>query len=202
MIPVEDKKLDSSFDDEPYEVYKTKVTEKFAVGLPIFNIGFKSKGFKGRELVIMETAAALIMQMLFSNISPLYKDLLENGLINSNFSYEVFDVDGVFACICSGESKEPDKVLEKCIETVKDAKANGLDEETFEMLKKSKYGSIIRDLNNVDNCASLMMLSSFAGEDAFCFTEELAKLTIDDCMQALDVLFDTDNISISIVDNK
>lgn len=201
LIPAEDKHLNSSFDDEPNEVFKKEIIEHFAVGQPIFNIGFKSKGFKGKELVKMETASAIIMQMLFSNISPLYKELLDSGLINSNFSYEVFDLEGVFACICTGESNDPHAVLAKCIETVENAKKNGLDKEKFDMLKKSKYGSIIREFNSVDNCATLMLLSNFLGVDAFSFVEQLADLTIDDCIEALDILFDTDNVSISIVDN-
>ena len=201
LIPVEDKKLDSFFDDEPDEVYKREVVEHFSVGMPIFNIGFKSKGFRGRELVKMETAAAIVMQMLFGNISPLYKDLLDSGLINSNFSYEVFDMEGVFSCICSGESKDPKAVLEKCIEAVENVKKNGLDIKQFEMLKKSKFGCTIRNLNSVENCASLMMLTNFIGLDAFSFAEELAKLTYDDCMKAIDLLLDTNNVSISIIDN-
>lgn len=201
LIPVEDKKLDSSFEDEPAEVYKKEVVEHFAVGMPIFNIGFKSKGFKGEDLVKMETVASIVMQLLFGNISTLYKDMLDSGLINSNFSYEVFDVEGVFSCICSGESKDPHAVLEKCIKAVENAKINGLDREQFEMLKKSKYGGIVRGFNNVENCASLMLMANFAGVDAFSFTEKLANLTMEDCMEALDILFDTDKVSISIVDN-
>lgn len=201
LIPAEDKELDSFFDDEPERVYKKEVIEHFSVGMPLFNIGFKSKGFKGKELVKMETVASIVMQMLFGNISPLYKDLLDSGLINSQFSYEVFDVEGVFACICSGESNNPREVLEKCIQAVENAKKNGLNNEQFEMLKKSTYGSIIRNFNSVENCASLMLTSNFADVDAFSFAEKLAKLTMDDCMNALDVLFDTNNVSISIIDN-
>ena len=69
------------------------------------------------------------------------------------------------------------------------------------MLKKSKYGGIVRGFNNVENCASLMLMANFAGVDAFSFTEKLANLTMEDCMEALDILFDTDKVSISIVDN-
>lgn len=201
LIPVEDKKLDSFFHNEPFEVNKKEVIEHCSVGMPIFNIGFKSKGFTGRELVKMETAAALVMQMLFSNISPLYKDLLDSGLINSNFSYEVFDMEGVFCCICSGESKSPKTVLKKCIEAVENAKKNGFDNEQFQMLKKSKYGGFIGNFNSVENCASLMMVTNFIGLDAFSFADELANLTIDDCVKSLDILFDTNNVSISIIDN-
>ena len=69
------------------------------------------------------------------------------------------------------------------------------------MLKKSKYGGMIKNFNSVENCATLMMVTNFVGLDAFVFAEELAKLTIDDCMNAIDILLDTNNVSISIIDN-
>lgn len=203
LIPAKDQKLECDFKDEPYEVFQKEIIEHFEVGQPIFNIGFKSKPAKGRELVKLEVASTILMQMLFSNISPLYKELLDDGIITSPLSYETFDSEGVMACIISGESKDPKMVLDKCINTVKDAKKNGLDKKQFEMLKKSKFGSIIRGFNNVENCAELMLSSHFFAEsDAFVSSEEYANLTYEDCIEALDVLFDTDNVAISIVDNK
>ena len=203
LIPANDQKLECDFKDEPYEVFQKEIVEHFEVGQPIFNIGFKANSFKGRELVKMEVASAILMQMMFSNISPLYKELLDEELLNSPLSYENFDTDGVMALIISGESKDPKAVLEKCIQTVENVKKNGLDKSQFEMLKKSKFGSIIRGFNNVENCAELMMGSYFfADGDAFAVSEEYANLTYDDCMNALNILFDTKNVSISIVDNK
>lgn len=107
-----------------------------------------------------------------------------------------------FLCICGGESNDPHKVLKKCIKAVENAKKNGLDKKQFEMFKKSKYGSIIRGFNNVENCASLMMSSHFAGVDSFTLVEELANLTVEDCNDAMNIIFNTSNVSISIIDNK
>ena len=202
LIPAKQQKLECDFKNEPYEVYKKEITEHFEVGQPIFNIGFKTKGFKIDELVKMEAASAILMQMMFSSISPLYKELLDEGLINSPLSYENFDCEGMMACIISGESKEPKTVLNKCIQTVENAKKNGLDRNQFEMLKRSKYGGTIRDFNNVENCASVMMYCNLMGINVFDISEAQAKLTYEDCMKALEILFDTDNVAISIVDNK
>ncbi|MBQ9376133.1 MAG: insulinase family protein [Ruminococcus sp.] len=201
LIPAEDKKLQTGFIDEPEEIYKKEITEQFKVGLPIFNIGFKSAGFTGIERGKMEIAAMILLPMLFGTISPLYKELLEEELVNSQFSYEVFDGDGFFSCICGGESNDPHKVLEKCIKAVENAKENGLDKRHFEMFKKSKYGQMIRGFNNVENCATLMMSQHFAGVDVFTLMEELANLTIEDCERALNIILDTNNVSISIIDN-
>lgn len=202
LIPVEDKHLRSEVEDEPTDIYKKEIIENFKVGVPIFNIGFKAPGFKGSDMVRMETAATIIMPMIFGPVSPLYKELFDEGLINSQFSYEIFNGEGFFSCICGGESQNPHKVLEKCILAVNNVKENGLDEKQFQMFKKSKYGGIIRGFNNVENCASLMMSANFAGVDAFSLTEELANLTLEDCNKAMNVLFDTNNVSISIIDNQ
>lgn len=202
LVPVEDKNLQSSFEDEPVEINQKEIVENFRVGVPLFNIGFKAPGFKGREMLKMETAATIIVPMLFGPVSPLYKELFDEGLVNSRFGYEIFDGEGFFSCICSGESTDPHRVLEKCIKAVEDVKKNGLDKQQFEMFKKSKYGGIIRGFNNVENCASLMMSANFADVDAFTLVEELADLTVEDCNKAMDILFDTNNVSISIIDNQ
>lgn len=199
LIPAEDKNLETTFEDEPEQVYKKEITENFTVGVPLFNIGFKLPAFKGRELVRMEITTAILMQMMFGTISPFYKDLFDDGLINSQFSYENFHTDGVNACILSGESKDPYAVFEKSAETIKNVQKRGLDREQFEMLKKSKYGGIIRGFNNVGNCADLMMGTYFEGLDAFSVAEELADLTYEDCSKAVNTLFNTDNVSISII---
>lgn len=202
LIPAENKNLQSQFEGEPFEINQKEILENFKVGIPLFNIGFKAPGFKGRELVKKELAASIIMPMIFGSVSPLYKELFDEGLINSQFSYEIFDGEGFFSCICGGESNDPHKVLEKCIKAVENAKKNGLDKKQFEMFKKSKYGSIIRGFNNVENCASLMMSSHFAGVDSFTLVEELANLTVEDCNDAMNIIFNTSNVSISIIDNK
>ncbi len=202
LIPAENKNLQSQFEDEPFEINQKEILENFKVGIPLFNIGFKAPGFKGRELVKKELAASIIMPMIFGSVSPLYKELFDEGLINSQFSYEIFDGEGFFSCICGGESNDPHKVLKKCIKAVENAKKNGLDKKQFEMFKKSKYGSIIRGFNNVENCASLMMSSHFAGVDSFTLVEELANLTVEDCNDAMNIIFNTSNVSISIIDNK
>ena len=118
------------------------------------------------------------------------------------FSYEIFDGEGFFSCICGGESNDPHKVLEKCVKAIENVKKNGLDKKQFEMYRKSKYGGIIRGFNNVENCASLMMSAYFAGVDAFTLVEELANLTVEECNEIMNIIFNTENVSISIIDNK
>ncbi|MDO5126103.1 MAG: pitrilysin family protein [Ruminococcus sp.] len=202
LIPAENKHLQSEFTDEPYEVFQKEIRETFKVGVPLFEIGFKANGFKGKELVRMELAGLIILPILFGPVSQVYKEMLQEGLINSTFSHQIFNGEGFFSCICSGESDNPHKVLKKCIEAVENVKKNGLDPKLFEMSKKSTYGSMIKGFNNVENCASLMMGANFENVDVFTWTNELADLTIEDCNKALKTLFDTNNVSISIIDNQ
>lgn len=200
LKPCEDIKLETAFPEEPAEVAMKEYTEKMTVATPIFNMGFKCPSFSGMELLKMETCASLIMQLILGSISPLYKELIEHGLINSQFGTEVFCGDGFFSCICGGESKNPSEVMKRIIAEVERVKREGLDKERFDIIKKSRYGASIRGFNNTENCVSLLLNADFAGIGAFDVIEVLANTTFEDITNALNVLFDSDKAAISVVE--
>lgn len=203
LVPVEDKKLEISFPDEPAETAQPRVTEKFTVGTPLFSIGIKCPVYKGREMVKMEVAAGIILQMTAGMMSPLYKELFEEGLINSSFGTEVFNAEqGFFTCICSGESRNPDEVYKRYLNEIERIKRDGFDERLFEKIRKSKYGAVIRGFNNVENCAELMFENHLQATTAFDSVEFLAALTLDDLTSAFEKLFDTSKAVISIIENE
>ena len=86
--------------------------------------------------------------------APLYKKLIDAELINSTFGFEVFDGDGFFTLIFSGESKDPKQVMSYIIDEIESIKADGLDRKLYDSIKKSTYGGMIRESNNVEAVAS------------------------------------------------
>lgn len=202
LIPAEDKQLEVTFPDEPPEIVTRRVTAKYTVGTPLFSAGFKCPPFKGDEMVKMEVCAGILLQMLFGSMTPWYKQLFEEGLINSTFSFEVFNAEeGFFCCICSGESKDPDLVFERCLQRIDSAKSGELDRRLFEIIQKSRYGSMIRGFNNVENCAETMFENHLQGTDAFTASDILAKLRFEDVCEAFGALFDTSKAALSIIYN-
>lgn len=203
LVPAEDKKLEFSFPDEPSEIVEPRVTEKFTVGTPLFSIGIKCPVYTGRQMVKMEVAAGIILQMLAGPMSPLYKELFDEGIINSSFGTEVFNSEqGFFTCICSGESRSPDEVYKRYLQEIERIKREGFDEKLFEKIRRSKYGAVIRGFNNVENCADIMLESYIQGVNAFDSVEFLATLTLEDITNAFEELFDISKAVISIIENE
>lgn len=200
LTPSESISLEIDFPNEPDTINIPEVVQKLPVGTPLFNIGFKAKPVSGSKAIKTEMEASILLSLIAGSTSLLYKQLFDEGLINSSFSSEVFTGDGYFANILGGESKSPREVLARLISEIERVKTNGLDKEQFEIIKKSKYGQLIRSFNNVEACASLMLNSYFVGVNSFETVEVLANITFDDVQNRLYDLFDTENVSISIIE--
>ena len=196
----ENIELRNSFPDEPPTVVEEKTTQKLEIAMPMFNIGFKAKPESGIAAVRAEIETNFALTLLSDESSEFYKTLYDEGLINSSFSTEVFRGDGYFCSIFGGESRNPEIVLEKIKAEIELRKHEGLDSECFEAVKKSYYGSLIRDLNDAEAIASLMINSGLEGLTAFDIIETVAAVTFEDVMNRLKAQFDVDKVTISIIE--
>lgn len=201
LKPCDDLQIETKLPDEPEEVAQKEIRQSFPVGNPLFNIGFKCKPYKGRELYKMADTAAVVLHMLIGSSSPLYKQLFDDGLINSQFGVEVFTSIGVFAPMISGESHDPMELYKRFLAEIDRVKAEGFDKELFANEKRSMYGDIVRGSNNPERAVDILSESYLEGADAFCESEILAEMTIEDCQKVLELLFDKDKAAISIIDN-
>ncbi len=201
LRPCENPNLETRFPEEPEYVAQKRIFQSFPVGLPLFNIGFKCKPYEGRELVRMACITSVTLHMLVGSTSRLYKQLFDDGLINSQFGVEVFASDGVFAPLISGESHDPDELFRRYLAEIDRLKAEGFGPKQFEVIKKMNFGELVRSANNAERAADYLAESYFMGTDAFYESEVLASMTIEDCRQALETLFDKEKAAISIVDN-
>ena len=200
LKPAEELKLECKFPEEGSGVVTHRITDKVPIGRPIFDIGFKSEPCSGLEYERRVVIARMVMQLIFGSASPLYKQLFDDGLINSQSGFSVFSGSGsYFSCIFSGESKDPDEVYKRLLAEIERVKKEGFDRETFELIKKSRYGSMVRALGNVETLADGMVDSYFNGTSVFDEAEALAAVTMEDCTAALDTMFSEENSAISII---
>lgn len=192
--------LETAFEDEPETVCKPEVTQKLEIAMPMFNIGFKAKPSKGLEAVRAEIETNFVLSLLADESSAFYKRLYDEGLINSSFSSEVFMGDGYFCSIFGGESRNPRLVRDKLIEEIERCKKEGLDEERFNIIKKSYYGALIRDLNDAEAIATTMINAGMEKISAFDVIETVAAVTFEDVTKRLNDQFNTKNVTISIIE--
>ncbi len=193
-------KVENIFPQEPESVYKTRIEQNFEISIPMFQLGFKEKA-SSKRLTTKEIALTdILLEAMSSKISPLYKNLLENELINtSSFSHEYFEGPGYASIIFFGESKNPDLAAEMIKEEAKKLHSEGIDKEIFEIAKKSVYGKALSILNRTDDLANTLIDFGFSGRELFEYIEEIANATIDDVLKRLESELIPENSSLSIV---
>ncbi len=205
LRPSTEKHLQTKFPDEPDEVGEKRICDYAAVGLPVFCLGFKSAPVKGREYLKKSVIAAMLLEQLIGQTSPLYNSLLEEGLINSALGTFVYtSADRYFCCVIDGESKDPDEVSRRIFAELERLKKEGLDTEAFETDKRVRYGEKVSSINDVKACADAMLYYHFDCGDVTLFDDLdiIACLTAKECEQAIDDILDPQRSSLSIVTNK
>ena len=96
--------------------------------------------------------------------------------------------------------KESKAKYDKLIEEINRCKKEGLDEERFNCIKKSYYGALIRDLNDAEAIATVMLNAGMEKLSAFDVIETVAAVTFEDVQKRLEKQFDTDKVTISIIE--
>ena len=145
-------------------------------------------------------ASDVLLEALASDASPLFRRLLDEGLINeTSFSYEYFEGAGYASVIFSGDSRDPDRVAEEIRAEVDRLRKEGLSEEAFERARKSIYGRSIASLNSVASIANGMASLAFSDREMFDYIDCVAQLTREDVMRRLEVQLRPEYSALSVV---
>lgn len=195
----QDITIDRVFDDEPETVVSQYIEEKMSVSIPLFDFGFKEIMETPERSLKEVIVKRIILEVLASKTSPLYKELLEEGLINDEFEAEYFTGTGYGMTIFSGESNEPKKVTEKIKEAIKKLKESKIAEEDFERARKRLYGEAVMSFNNISGIANGLLVSHFKGDDLFSEFNILAGLMLEDINNALKDTFNENAQCLSVV---
>lgn len=199
LRPCEDKGLETVFPDEPSEIVKSEIYETQPVGTPIFHIGYKCSDCCGQERLKKSMAASIASSMLSDASSDMYQRLLNDGIINSSFGTEVFCGDGYFSVIFSGESESPEKVRDAVADEVDRMVSEGICEKDFQRNRKSTYGLLVRELNNVESVANLMINSHMDGVGPFDALDFLSQMTSSDVLDFIKNELCRDRLVMSVV---
>lgn len=193
--------IENIFEDEPDEVLAPYVEQKLPVGLPLFNLGFKEKA--GEKRVDEKTLAysEILLFLIASSTSVLYREMMDKNLINSSFSYEFFEGEGFLGTIFSGESRDPEKVAQSIKQYINELKKTGIDKEEFEIAKRATYGDAISALNSTDHIANILADFDFSDRELYVYIDAIANATVEDLEERLKTMFDTEKTTLSVIKN-
>ena len=200
LKPCEKHTIENFFEDEPYEIVEPYVEQNFPLSVPLFNLGFKERAQKP----LNETKLAhtdILLELLASSTSELYQKLMDDELINTSFTFELFEGPGYCSVIFGGESRAPKQAAEQIKQYIAEVKKNGLDKAEFESARKSVYGDVISSLNSVGSIANTVTSYHFNGNELFTYIDAVANATFEDVQNRLSEMLDVNNCTLSVVKN-
>lgn len=187
------------YPNEQNEIVEKEKIVTMDVTNPIFAIGVKDKVREDKDLVKKHIAIEIILYMLLGKSSKTYKKLYEQGDIMSQPDLD-YEFSKQYAhVLITGIAKNPQNVVKELKEQIKNYKESGLDEKTFDRVKKKIYGDYVTEYNDVSNIARMFLADYFKGINSFDYLEEYEQVSIEYANQILNEVFREDNMVVSIV---
>lgn len=188
---------------EPEEINKEKIEAVMDVNNPIFVIAIKDKTLENEtEQVKKHIAIEILLNIIAGKSSKLYKKLYEKGIVMSPLDLD-YEFSKQYAHIAiSGQSNEPEKVMEELKKEIEKLKKEGLEKQQFERIKKKIYGDYITEYNDISGVARMLMADYFKGINSFEYIEKHKQVTKEYAEKILREIFDENKMVISIVKGK
>ncbi|MBR6902735.1 MAG: insulinase family protein [Clostridia bacterium] len=184
--------------DEPERINKSYVEQSFPVLTPIFCFGFKQKIASPYRRLKSKICVELLLEIICGEASPLYKRLMEQGLINDEFDYEYFNGRDYAAVIFSGESENPQYVAEEIKKEIANIREHGFDKKLFSAVKCASYGDAVRRFNSVEMTAMQLTDSAVFDYNLFDQLKLLRTVSYDDVLKRIDI-FDNSLSVLSVI---
>ena len=167
--------------------------KEYEITMPIvqtgFGLAFKEppleKGNLKREIIY-----DLLPDLICGGMTPLYRRLYDEGLVNPEFDGETLLVEGAACVLFTGESQQCDRVLELLREEIARIKTQGVEPELFTLVKNQLYGEAIVDMESVVDAASSMASAHQHGRTLQEGIQTLAALTKEDVDRELATMLD------------
>ena len=190
---------ESIFPDEPYEVKQNYTEQKLPVAVPLFAIGFKENAPKNFATSKELLCTGIILKAFAGASSSLYRRLLDEKLVNSNFGSEYMEGFGYRSIIFSGESRDPEKAADIIKEEVAKLHETGISKEDFETARRAVYGSIAYSTDSNYSIASEVISAEFTGRGIFEDADMITEITLDDVNERLKDQLDPNNYILSVI---
>lgn len=170
---------------EPEETVKPYVEQSLAVAQPMFCLGFKETTEAPLRTVKERICTALLLEIIAGEASPLYKKLVNEGLINDEFGSEHFNGYGYSAVIFEGESSDPKRVAEEITAEICRLKTDGIDKKLFSAVRCGMYGNAIRMFDSVESIAMQLVDCAMSDCGLFDDIKYLKSVTVEDVYRRL-----------------
>lgn len=194
--------IERSFEEEPREIVDNYIEYNLAMSMPVFSFGYKEECKKLTQDLKKIIEVNVLLEILAGDTSELYNSLFEKGLINTSFSKEYFIGYGYEAVTFDGESVNPQAVAQEIKRHIAMLRKNGIDDEQFEIARRSLYGREIMEYNDIDSIANSLVNAHFNGYGIFEAVEAFKSVTKADIEARLSNMLQEEYSALSVVKSK
>ena len=196
ILQVKKEPAKAIFKEEPKSVCKNFISQKMEVLKPLFAIGFKDMANKTLK---QTTAMDILVKILAGETSNMYKRLIDEKLIDDDFTAEYNSGRGFAFVSLEGASDNVNRVCEIVLDEIEKAKQNGISEEEFNTVKKGVTGIILKQFNNPEQVASMLVDCAVKKVDLAEELKIIKEITLKDVTDCLEV-FKKENYALSIIE--
>ena len=169
------------------------------VAMPMFAAGFASDPIAPEASLRAEIVGDLAAEVLVGESSPLYQRLYEKNLIDSDFSCGFEQVRGVGLLELSGDSEEPDTVIDAVVDEAERIVREGVDAAQLERLRRSMIGRRTRELDSFESTCYRMSAYFFEGAEYFDSVRTIQSVTAQDITDFLRTVCRRGRLSVSYI---
>jgi len=184
---------------EPVGVGKKLARRTMPVSMPLFVLGFKGAPAARGEGLRQRLVAELGCDVLLGPSAPLYNRLYREGLLNSSFGSFYSAGPGCAFIVAEGESRDPERVRDEILREAARLAEEGVDPELWERLKKAAYGSMVRQLNSMEDTCIELADAHFQGEDYLSFPQVFQSIERGDVERLLRTWCTEERTALSII---
>ena len=197
LIPEEAEWTDGvTFEAKPVSesVITPVVRSKAEISKPLFDIGIKHSGATAQSLAACE----ILGEAVFGKCEELYGELFERELVSDyQHGYEYSRAAAFFEI--SGNTPDPDKVLEIFTDAVLKIGRDGVDEAAFGRAKRKAYASAMLGFDDSESIAESVLEGFLVGSECFEMIEDYKRVSLDDVNALAKRLFVSDGIAMSVL---
>lgn len=181
--------------------YKTCISRRMQVAIPLFTVGFKetvsdpSPEVRHRRDIV----ASILERMLFSASGNLYNELYDSGSITAPLSVGRIAEEGyAFTELC-GMAWGPEAVVEKIASHIKKTRVRGLSNFDFVRCKRRRLGDAISRFDSVEEIANAIIGYAFDGLDMLLDPDIIESVSFDEVCELFEQMYHEQSMAVSYV---
>lgn len=196
--------IERRYPEESPAAAKKSSRIQMAVQTPKCLIGFKEghTGRSGKALMAHELTVRLLLELMFGRGTENYQTLIAEGLIDESFSFDYTEEASFGFSIIGGNTKEPDRLIERLQQMISAFKNEPINEAAFERARKKRSGTILRAFNSLEFIANQFTRYRFNQMDLFRLIPVLESLTTQDFTETLREHFDEKGLTSCTIQKK